>query len=69
ATRLFRLQGALSVVGNEDRVCCFGVRSFAASHSESEHAVRRSTESVLAVCGVGLDADELAASFESTVAS
>lgn len=69
ATRLFRMQGALSVVGNHDRVCCFGVRSFAVSHSESEHALRHSTESVLAVCGVGLDAEELAAGFAATVAS
>ena len=69
ASRLFRMQGALSVAGNDERVCCFGVRSFAVSHSESEHPRHRSTESVLAVCGVGLDAQELAASFESTVMS
>ncbi len=69
ASRLFRIQGALSVVGNAERTCCYGVRSFAISHSERDHPVHRSTESVLAICGVGLDADELAASFESTVAS
>lgn len=70
ATRLLRMQGALSVAGSEDRVCCLGVRSFAVSHSEHEHAVtHRSTESVLALCGVGLDAEELSASFGSTAAS
>jgi len=69
ASRLFRIQGALSVLGNSERTCCYGVRSFATSHSEREHLSRHSTESVLAICGVGLDADELAASFRDTVAS
>lgn len=69
ASRLFRIQGALSVAGNDERTCCYGVRSFATSHSEREHRTRRSTESVLAICGVGLDVDELAAGFRATVAS
>ena len=69
ATRLYRMQGALSIVGNDERTCCFGVRSFAVSHSERGHISRRSTDSVIALCGLGLNADELAASFESTVAS
>ncbi len=69
ASRLLRLQGALSVQGNDERTCCFGVLSFAMSHSEREHETRRSTESVLAVCGIGLDADALTAGFRSTVAT
>ncbi|MFK8024302.1 MAG: GTP-binding protein [Ilumatobacter sp.] len=69
AARLLRLQGALSVEGHEDRTCCFGVRSFTFSHSENEHRLHRSTESVLAICGIGLDPDELTASFRLTVAS
>jgi len=69
ASRLFRIQGALSVLGNSERTCCYGVRSFATSHSEREHLSRHSTESVLAICGVGLDAGDLAASFQDTVAS
>lgn len=69
AARLFRVQGALSVAGHDERTCIYGVRSFATSHSEREHERQRSTASVLAICGVGLDADELAASFRATVAS
>ncbi|MDG2041208.1 MAG: GTP-binding protein [Ilumatobacter sp.] len=69
ANRLYRMQGTLSIVGNDERTCYFGVRSFAASHSERDHVSRRSTDSVIALCGLGLNADELAASFESTVAS
>lgn len=69
ASRLLRIQAALSVVGHEDRTCCYGIRSFATSHSETEHANRRSTESVVAICGIGLDADELWASFRATVAT
>ncbi len=69
ASRLLRIQGALSVLGHSERTCCYGVRSFATSHSEREHPTSRSTESVLAICGVGLDAAELASSFLATVAS
>ncbi len=68
AIRLLRIQGALSVLGHRERTCCHGVRSFATSYSEQEHLTRSSTESVLAICGVGLDAAELASSFRATVA-
>jgi len=69
ASRLFRIQGALSVVGNTERTCCYGIRSLAISHSEGEHPAHRSTESVLAICGIGLDVQDLAAGFRATVAS
>ncbi|MEM8747533.1 MAG: GTP-binding protein [Actinomycetota bacterium] len=69
ASRLLRIQAALSVAGHEDRTCCYGVRSFATSHSEIEHVDRRSTESVVVICGIGLDADELWTSFRATVAT
>lgn len=69
APRLLRLQGALSVNGQPERTCCYGIRSFATSHSEGDHEHRRSSESVLALCGLELDAEELLAGFRSTVAS
>lgn len=69
ARRLYRVQGALSVVGQDDRICLYGVRSFATSHSERDHERRRSNESVLAICGVDLDVQELTAGFYATVAS
>ncbi|MEM1334404.1 MAG: GTP-binding protein, partial [Actinomycetota bacterium] len=69
ASRLLRLQGALSVVGQTERTCCHGVRSFAMSHSERDHPRHRSTESVLAICGLELDAEELTAGFLTTVAT
>ncbi len=65
--RLLRLQGAVAVTGQEHRVCCRGVRSFAVSHSEDEHLPgERSTRSVVAIVGYGLDADALRHEFEST---
>ncbi len=69
ARRLLRVQGALSVAGQDERTCLRGVRSFASSHSEREHPTHRSTESLLAISGIGLDVDELAASFQATAAS
>jgi G3E family GTPase len=65
--RLLRLQGAVSVAGQEQRVCCRGVRSFAISHSEDDHAIdRRSDRSVVALVGYGLDAETLRDEFAST---
>jgi G3E family GTPase len=65
--RLLRLQGAVAVHGQEQRVCCRGVRSFAISHSEDEHpAGGRSERSVVALVGYGLDADTLRDEFAST---
>jgi G3E family GTPase len=67
ATRLLRVQGVLSVVDSPARVCCHGVRSFAMSHSELEHAHPPSCdESLLVIVGRGLDRSELTASFEAT---
>jgi G3E family GTPase len=66
-SRLLRLQGAVSVVGHDQRVCCRGVRSFAISHSEDDHPIdRRSERSVVALVGYGLDADALRDDFAST---
>jgi len=66
-SRLLRLQGAVAVDGHEHRVCCRGVRSFAISHSETEHrADERSPLSIVAVVGYGLDADAVRAEFEAT---
>jgi len=66
-SRLLRLQGAVAVDGHEHRVCCRGVRSFAISHSETEHpADERSPRSIVAVVGYGLDADAVRAEFEAT---
>jgi G3E family GTPase len=66
-SRLLRLQGAVSVLGQEHRTCCRGVRSFAISHSEVEHpAGRRSARSVVALVGYGLDADTLRDDFAAT---
>ncbi len=65
--RLLRLQGAVAVTGQEHRVCCRGVRSYATSHSEQEHPPGdRSLRSVVAIVGYGLDADALRHEFEST---
>ncbi len=65
--RLLRLQGAVSVEGQERRVCCRGVRSFAIRHSEDDHPTgRRSDRSVVALVGYGLDADTLREEFAST---
>ncbi|MBL6635329.1 MAG: GTP-binding protein [Ilumatobacteraceae bacterium] len=69
ASRLFRLQGTLSVQGNKERRCCHGVLSFAGSHAESTESIPCSSESVIAISGVGLDGDELMASFAETIAS
>ncbi len=67
--RLLRLQGAVAVVGEPHRVCCQGVRSYASSHSEAEHLPReRSTHSLVAVVGYGLDALSLRSSFLSALA-
>jgi len=69
ASRLFRLQGTVSVQGNKERTCCHGVLSFAGSHAESTESVTCSSESVIAISGVGLDGDELMARFAETIAS
>ena len=69
ASRLFRLQGTVSVQGNNERTCCHGVLSFAGSHAESTESVTCSSESVIAISGVGLDGDELMSSFAETIAS
>ncbi len=69
AMDLMRVQGELWVLGEDERTCCVGIRSFACSKSERDHPGRRSTTSVLAICGVGLDAEELTASFRATVAT
>jgi len=69
ASRLLRVQGALSVRGNDERTCIYGVRSFATSHSENDHRSRRSDHSIIAICGWGLDREELSRSFLATVAS
>lgn len=62
--RLLRLQGAVVVVGEDHRVCCHGVRSYASSHSEAEHLPEhRSTQSLVVVVGYQLDAHSLRASF------
>jgi len=67
ASRLLRVQGAVTVQGEEHRVCCRGVGSFAVSHSEDEHpADQRSHTSVVAVVGFGLDADAVRQEFEAT---
>jgi G3E family GTPase len=66
-SRLLRLQGAVAVHGQEQRVCCRGVRSFAISHSEDDHpAGHRSERSVVALVGYGLDADALRDEFAAT---
>jgi len=62
--RLLRLQGAVVVVGEDHRVCCHGVRSYASSHSEVEHLPQhRSTQSLVVVVGYRLDAQSLRSSF------
>jgi G3E family GTPase len=67
--RLLRLQGAVAVVGEQHRVCCQGVRSYASSHSEVEHLPReRSAHSLVAVVGYGLDAPSLRSSFLAALA-
>ena len=67
ASRILRLQGALSVAGQEFRVCLHGVRSYASSHSEQMHgAEERSTRSVVAISGYCLDADVIRSGFDAT---
>ena len=64
--RLLRLQGAVAVVGEEHRVCCQGVRSYASSHSELEHLPQdRSAHSLVVVVGYRLDEASLRSSFLS----
>ena len=70
ASRLLRLQGAVKVEGDEHRVCCRGVGSFAISHSEDEHPPgQRSPSSIVAIVGFELDADVLRREFEATRAA
>lgn len=70
ASRLLRLQGAVTVQGDEHRVCCRGVGSFAMSHSEDDHLPeQRSSHSVVAVVGYGLDPEVLREEFEATKAA
>jgi G3E family GTPase len=64
--RLLRLQGAVTVVGRSERVCCRGVRSWASSHPESSHRRAPSTTSVVAVVGHDLDESVLVESFHAT---
>ena len=67
ASRILRLQGAVRVAGQEFRVCLRGVRSFATSHSELMHPVdQRSTRSIVAVAGYGLDAAAIRSGFDAT---
>jgi G3E family GTPase len=67
ASRLLRLQGALAIDGTHERICCRGVRSFASSHSESEHiSTRRSPESLVVLVGSGFDVNGLQESFHAT---
>ena len=67
ASRLLRLQGALAIDGAPERICCRGVRSFASSHSESDHpGTRRSSESLVVLVGSGFDVADLQASFHAT---
>jgi G3E family GTPase len=67
--QLLRLQGAVSVAGDELRVCCRGVRSYASSHSEADHvAGHRSAHNLVALVGYRLDAEALRSTFLATVA-
>jgi G3E family GTPase len=67
--RLLRLQGAVAVRGEEHRVCCQGVRSFASSHSESEHLPQdRSAHSLVVVVGHRLDEASIRSSFLAALA-
>ena len=66
AKHILRLQGAVSVFGQDCRVCFHGVRSYASSHSEVEHHIdRRSTKSLIAVVGYGLDVEAIQRGFQS----
>lgn len=66
---LLRLQGAVAVVGEEHRVCCQGVRSYASSHSEIEHLPQdRSAHSLVVVVGYRLDEPSLRSSFMAALA-
>lgn len=68
-TRLLRLQGAVAVVGENHRVCCHGVRSYASRHSEVEHLPpHRSAHSLVVVVGYQLDAQSLRSSFLAALA-
>lgn len=67
ARRLLRMQGALTVVGVDERVCCHAVRSFAMSHSELADPTRsRRPDSLVLVVGTQLDVEELTQGFAET---